>query len=106
MATTLPDFIHVGAIVKVLEWYGQIVDLATTDQGKVMLLITSPKAIFRNHRDEWLEFDPNRIQPGTPEDYSRDIAYYAKRTRLNLDKLERLATDWQAGRVSIQADSR
>ena len=93
MATTtiVPDFLQVGAFVKVNEWYGQIVDVATTAQGKVMVLITSPKAIFRNHRDEWLEFDPALITPATPDDYRRDIEYYAKRTRLNLEKLERLA---------------
>ena len=93
MATTTigPDYLQVGAIVKVNEWYGQIVDVAATAQGKVMVLITSPKAIFRNHRDEWLEFDPALITPATPADYRRDVEYYAKRTRLNLEKLERLA---------------
>ncbi len=97
----LPEYIHIGAIVKVLEWHGEIIDIATTEQGKIMLLITSPKAIFRNHRDEWLDFDPNLIKPGTPEDYARDIEYYAKRTRLNLDKLEKLAAVWQSRTESL-----
>lgn len=104
MATTLPDYIRIGAIVKVLEWHGQIVDIATTEQGKVMLLVTSPKAIFRNHRDEWLEFNPDLIKPGTPQDYARDIEYYTKRAKLNLEKLEKLATEWQSRPTPLQAD--
>jgi hypothetical protein len=105
MATTLPDYLHVGAIVKITEWYGQIVDIATTEQGKVMVLVTSPKAIFRNHRDEWLEFNPDLIKPGTPQDYARDIEYYAKRARLNLEKLENLAADWQRLHERLQAST-
>jgi hypothetical protein len=31
------------------------------------------------------------MTPATPADYRRDVEYYAKRTRLNLEKLERLA---------------
>jgi len=106
MATTLPDYVYVGAIVKVVEWYGQIMDIATTEQGKVMVLVTSPKAIFRNHRDEWLEFDVNLITSATPADYARDIAFYAKRARLNVEKLEKLATEWQARIEQIQASAR
>jgi hypothetical protein len=95
MDTTLPDFIRVGAIVKIAEWHGQIVDVAQTETGKIMVLITSPKAVFRKHRDEWLEFIPDLMQPATAEDYLHDIEYYAKRTRLNLEKLERMAEEWQ-----------
>ncbi len=106
MATTLPDYIHIGAVVKIMEWYGQIVDIATTEQGKVMVLVTSPKAVFRNHHDEWLEFYPDLIQPGTPDDYARDIAYYARRTRLNLEQLEKLAEEWQSRAERLQASTR
>jgi hypothetical protein len=94
MDTTLPDYVRIGAIVKIAEWCGQIVDVATTKQGKVMVLVTSPKALFRNHRDEWLEFNPDLIQSATPEDYLQDIEHYARRTRLNLEKLEQLAQAW------------
>ena len=59
-------------------------------------MVTSPKALYRNHRDEWLEFDAELISPATPADYVRDIEYYAKRTRLNLEKLEQMAAGWQA----------
>ncbi len=106
MATTLPDYIYVGAIVKVVEWYGQIIDIATTEQGKVMVLVTSPKAIFRNHRDEWLEFDANSIAPAKPADYARDIEFYAKRARLNLEKLEKLAAEWQSRTERLQVSAR
>jgi hypothetical protein len=75
---------------------GQIIDVAATEQGKVMVLITSPKALFRNHSDEWLEFKPELMKPATKADYEQDIEYYAKRTRLNLEKLEKLREDWRA----------
>ena len=96
MATIVPEYIHVGAIVKIAEWHGQIVDVATTEQGKVMVLVTSPKALFRNHSDEWLEFNAELIKPATHADYEQDIEYYAKRTRLNLEKLEKLREEWRA----------
>lgn len=102
MDTTLPDYVRVGAIVKIAEWCGQIVDIATTEQGKVMVLVTSPKALFRNHRDEWLEFNSDLIQRATPADYLNDIEYYARRTRLNLEKLEQLAQAWSREQRPVQ----
>ncbi len=95
MATTLPDYLHIGAIVQIAEWYGEVVDLAITEAGKIMVLVTSPKAVFRNHRDEWLEFNPELIKPATSADYVRDIEFYARRTRANLEKLENMAAEWR-----------
>jgi hypothetical protein len=52
--------------------------------------------LYRNHRDEWLEFDAKLISPATSTDYIRDIEYYTKRIRLYFEKLEQMAAEWQA----------
>jgi hypothetical protein len=87
----LESWMTIGAYVKVAEWVGQIVDIAHTENGRIMLLITSPKGIYRNHRDEWLEVQPGMIQPATREDYLRDVQLYIQRTSTNLEKLNQLA---------------
>ena len=92
MATNnLESWMTIGAYVKIAEWVGQIVDIAVTENGRIMLLITSPKGIYRNHRDEWLEYQDGLILPATREDYLRDVQLYIKRTSINLEKLNQLA---------------
>lgn len=59
-----------GAIVNVngKHWTGQIIDVAVSDSGLVLLLIDSPKADFFGTPPEWLVYDPNQITLGTPHD--------------------------------------
>lgn len=86
----LESWMKIGAYVKVAEWVGQIVDMAVTESGRVMLLITSPKGIYRNHRDEWLEYQPGLILPAARDDYLREVQFYIQRTTTNLEKLHQL----------------
>ena len=52
-----PEWLKRGALVKVQHWYGLVEDVAVSDQH-VMVLIKSPKGIWRNQRNasEWLEY--------------------------------------------------
>lgn len=77
-----PTYLRVGSYIRVAEWIGQIIDVAVSEQGRVMLLVKSPKMVWRNGGTEWLEFlwsQPNLIQPATEEDYTRDIESYIAR---------------------------
>ena len=84
--TTKPDFLHVGALVKVQHWVGEITDLAETAEGRIMVLVASPKGIWRNHSAEWLEYQPGQIVAATPADVERDLKVYE-------DRIARMASD-------------
>ena len=89
-----PDFLKVGAIVKVQHWYGQIVDIAESDT-RIMVLVTSPKALWRNHPAEWLEFDAAQITPASIADAVDDCESHAERVRRTLHEIEALRDAWQ-----------
>jgi hypothetical protein len=94
MGTAKPDFLQIGAIVKVQYWYGQIVDVAVSDT-RIMLLITSPKALWRHHPAEWLEFDPQQITPCTLADALAGFDDYVERVSQTLRGIEAMKKDWQ-----------
>jgi len=94
MGTSKPDFLKVGAIVKVQHWYGQIVDIAESDT-RIMVLVTSPKALWRNHPAEWLEFDAEQITATSIADAVADFDFYLSRVRRTLHEIETLRDAWQ-----------
>ena len=95
-----PDFLKVGAIVKVQHWYGEVVDIATTEAGRVMVLVISPKGIWRNHPAEWLEYQEGQI---TQDDLAKALENIDLHRRLiekmltALDDMEGRWTDRLAG---------
>ena len=89
-----PDFLKVGAIVKVQHWYGQIVDIAESDT-RIMVLVTSPKALWRNHPAEWLEFDAEQITATSIAEAVADFDFYLSRVRRTLHEIEALRDAWQ-----------
>lgn len=58
-----PEWLKIGQLVKVAEWPGRIIDVTETETGKLMVLVESPKGVWRNHRPEWLEYIEGMIQP-------------------------------------------
>jgi len=94
MGTSKPDFLKVGAIVKVQHWYGQIVDIAESDT-RIMVLVTSPKALWRNHPAEWLEFDAEQITATSIADAVADFDFYLSRVSRTLREIEALRDAWQ-----------
>ncbi|MEW5827282.1 MAG: hypothetical protein AB1846_00215 [Chloroflexota bacterium] len=92
-----PEWLRRGAFVKVQHWYGIVEDVAISDR-RVMVLIKSPKGIWRNQRDasEWLEFIEGQITPADPEELDRDINAHAER-------IQRMLADLSAFREAIRA---
>lgn len=78
--TNKPEWLKRGALVKVQHWYGLVEDVTVSDQH-VMVLIKSPKGIWRNQRDasEWLEYIDGQITPATPEEMENEITAHAER---------------------------
>lgn len=72
---TIPAWLTKGAWIEFAFSVGRIVDIALSDQ-RVMVLVESPKGIWRNHPAEWLEYKPEAIKPATPERIARDFELY------------------------------
>lgn len=73
-----PEWLKIGQIVKIAEWPGRIIDVAETETGTLMVLVESPKGIWRNHRPEWLEYLEGMIQPVEFADIVRLFDAYIK----------------------------
>jgi len=95
------DWMQPGQLVRVngWAWFGEIVDVAETDRGAMMLLITSPKAAWHGHRPEWLEYIPDQIAPATAQEARRDIDLYLNRLAQARAKIEKLAERWEQPRI-------
>lgn len=86
--TNKPEWLKRGALVKVQHWYGIVEDVAVSDQ-RVMVLVKSPKGIWRNQRDasEWLEYIEGQIVPAEPAALEQDIDAHAERIQRMLSEL-------------------
>ena len=93
MAISKPNFLQVGAVVKVQHWYGQIVDIAVSD-SRIMVLITSPKALWRHHPAEWLEFDEQQIKPASLDEALASFDIYVERVKKTLDDINTMKQKW------------
>ncbi len=91
---TKPEFLKVGNIVRVQHWYGEIVDVAVSDE-RIMVLVASPKGIWRNHPAEWLEFDPRQITPASIEDAVESFEIYEERIEKMLQDVQAMKARWQ-----------
>ena len=83
-----PDWLQRGAFVKVQHWYGVVEDVAVSE-SRVMLLIKSPKGVWRNQRDasEWLEYIEGQIIPADPAALEQDVDAHAERIQKMLTEL-------------------
>ena len=84
-----PEWLKRGALVKVQHWYGLVEDVAVSDQH-IMVLVRSPKGIWRNQRDasEWLEYIEGQIIPATPNEMEKEIAAHVERIQRMLTDLK------------------
>lgn len=86
----VPKWMKVGQPVRIMpNWYGVISDFAVSDV-RVMVLIKSPKGIWRNQKDasEWLEFAPSMIMKADAQDLLREIDRHVVRVNKMLEELE------------------
>lgn len=84
-----PGWLKRGALVKVQHWYGVVEDVAISDL-RVMVLIKSPKGIWRNQRDasEWLEYIEGQIVPATADELEKEINAHTERIQQMLEDLQ------------------
>ena len=75
------DFVRCGFFV------GRIEDIATSER-RVMLLIHSPKGVWRNHGPEWIEYDPEAVTKVSGEEYNVEVDRYRERVQETLKQLE------------------
>jgi hypothetical protein len=59
-----------------------------------MVLVKSPKGIWRNHPAEWLEYKPDAIKPATRERAERDVELYRGYILKMLTELDALCAVW------------
>jgi predicted DNA-binding transcriptional regulator len=85
-----PEWLKRGALVKVQHWYGLVEDVAVSDLH-ILVLIKSPKGIWRNQREasEWLEYIEGQIIPATPEEMEKEITAHVERIQRMLDDLSK-----------------
>lgn len=100
--TNLPDHILIGGYVKVAEWIGLIEDIAI-GQSHTMVLVSSPKQVYKNAGPEWLEFvldNPTLIKPANIDEYIADCVRYRGLTRDKVSVLSHLAYTAPDGQVA------
>ena len=83
------DFVRCGFFV------GRIEDLATSEQ-RAMLLVSSPKGVWRNHGPEWIEYDPEAVIRVSAEEYNAEVERYRERVQETLQKLEGMRVETAA----------
>lgn len=93
MAINKPDFLVPGALCKIQHWYGEILDVAISDQ-RIMVLVASPKGVWRNHAAEWLQFDPEQIQPAVLSEALADARLHIDRITRNLNDAWAMHNAW------------
>lgn len=75
----LPSHIVIGAPVRVAEWIGLVEDIAI-GQSHTMILIASPKQVYRHAPAEWLEFfteNPGLIKSASRLEYAKECKRFA-----------------------------
>jgi hypothetical protein len=87
--TNLPEHITIGSYVKIAEWVGRVEDIAF-GTSHVLVLVSSPKQVYRHSRPEWLEFhqdNPGMIRQASMEDFARECTRYASMAETVMDDI-------------------
>lgn len=93
MTNNLPEWLKRGQLVEFAFAVGEIIDVAISPE-RAMVLVSSPKGIWRNHPSEWLEYKEGALKPATLERAERDLALYREYLSKMLIELDKMETDW------------
>lgn len=96
----MTDFLKVGAVVKIQHWHGEIVDLARSENGRIMLLVKSPKGIWRNHPAEWLEYQEGQIQEADLKEAIQSFDFFIQQVEKMLEALKTMRRVW-ANKIQV-----
>lgn len=80
------DFVRCGFFV------GRVEDIAISDRH-TMLLVSSPKGVWRNHGPEWIEYDPDAVTRASTEEYNAEVERYRERVQETLQHLESMRVE-------------
>jgi hypothetical protein len=90
-----PPFLFVGNLIKIQSyWCAEIKDIADTEVGRIMLLLKSPKGIWRNKPEEWIEYSEGQIVPASFEEAESDIETHRLRINRMLIDIDDLEKEW------------
>lgn len=89
----IPEWLQPGTLVEFAFSVGEILDVAVSPE-RIMVLVKSPKGIWRNHPAEWLEYKPGAIQPTTPERAAQEIELYRSYILKMLHDLDATSDAW------------
>jgi len=96
---TLPDWLVKDAWIEFAFSVGRVVDIAVSEE-RAMVLVESPKGIWRNHPAEWLEYKPDAIKPANAERIARDFELYRTHITDMLHALEAMQAQVHSNAVS------
>lgn len=93
MKNQIPEWLKPGELVEFAFCVGEVVDVAVSPE-RVMVLVKSPKGIWRNHPTEWLEYKADALKPATRERAERDVKLYRGYILKMLNDLDGLNESW------------
>lgn len=93
MKNKVPDWLERGNLVEFAFCVGEVVDVAVSAE-RIMVLVKSPKGIWRNHAAEWLEYKEGAIKPATRERALSDLELYRSYIERMLRELDTLGANW------------
>jgi len=92
--TQTPEVLTTGALVEFAFSVGEVQDIAISE-NRIMVLVKSPKGVWRNHPAEWLEYRPGAIQPADPAKAEREIELYRGYIEKMLVALDEMHAQWR-----------
>ena len=91
-----PDWLNKGNWIEFAFSIGRIVDVLESP-ARVMLLVESPKGIWRNHPAEWIEFQPDAVKVAEPERVRKEFDAARRQLQRMNGELENLEHEFTAG---------
>ena len=89
----IPNYLQVGAFVKVRYWFARVMDICHSET-RCMILCASPNAIWRGKHQEWVEFEPDVFAPATYEEADKSIDIDIRHVETARQELNELRTAW------------
>lgn len=87
---TRPEWLKIGAVVRVQFWVGVVRDIAETEAGKLFVWVYGPKNAAYGQLPECLEFSPEHIRLATGDEIAKDVAMYWRRMGMLIAEVEKI----------------
>lgn len=94
MTENTPEWVKIGAWVKVAEWAGVIVDICVSET-RTMLYVDSPKGFALSSHPEWIEYIDGLVNFATQEEIEFSFNRYIGLLEYRLGKIKELERKWK-----------